>query len=572
MWRFLAIGLLLPLIAAADDWVEYKTGAFEVWTNAGSRDARIILNHLEQVRHVLGQAVKQGEITPVWPVRVLVMKDARAVAPAPARDTYISVLDSKSPVPREWMAQLVRILIEDGARRMPPDIEAGLIAFYSTTDVNGVRVTLGPPVPPAERNLAWARIHLLQTNPEYSGKIRVMLYNLQHGVDAAPAFRNAFGKTPQQIEQQAAAYLAAGQFATALGNAKPINAQRDFRPSYAAPNAAIALADLKLATKDAGARAAYEELASAAPAIASEGLGLLSAQPDERRKHLAASTGAGSKSARAWLEYARLLDGAERHEALMEAERLNPLWAESYVFRASYEKDPAKRLEALQTATKLAPRDAGLWMSLAEHCLAMENYGDAARAWAAAAQAATSDAERQQIRAARQSIEDQRIEWQAAERRKREEERERAMRELRQKAMADVRAAEARANAAAPPPPPDRIVVPMFEGPAPQGRVRGRIIRVECIPPVARLTVQAESGTVRLLAREPAKILVSGDPDPKFECKEQEEPRLAILEFYPNVDDRTGTTGDIASIDYIAEAQPSPDAPASHQRKKLGDQ
>jgi hypothetical protein len=572
MWRFLALGLLLPLIAAADDWVEYKTGAFEVWTNANQRDARIILNHLEQVRHVLGQTVKQDEIKPVWPVRVLVMRNARPLAPVPARDTYISVLDSRAPIPREWMAQLVRILIEDGARRMPPDIEAGLIAFYSTTDVNGVRVTLGVPVPPAERNLAWARIHLLQTDPEYSGKIRVMLYNLQHGVDAEPAFRNAFGKTPQQIEQQAAAHLAAGQFATALGNSKPINAQRDFRPSFAAPNAAIAMADLKLATKDAGARAAYEQLASAAPAVANEGLGLLAADPGERKERLAAATRDGSKSARAWLEYARLLDGAERHEALMEAQRLNPLWAEPYVFRASYEKDPEKRLEALQMATKLAPRDASLWRSLAEQCLAMEKYGDAARAWAAAAQAATSDEERQQIRAARQEIENRRLEWQAAERRRLEEERERAMRELREKAMAEIRAAEARANAAAPPLPPDLEIVPMFEGPAPEGRVRGRIIQVECIPPMARLTVQVESGTVRLLAREPAKILVSGDPNPKFECEQQAEPRLAVLEFYPNVDDKTGTTGDIASIEYLAEAQPSPDAPATPRRKKLGDQ
>ncbi len=571
MWRFLAVGLLLPLIAAADDWVEFKSGPFEVWTNADQRDAREVLNHLEQVRHVVGQAIKQGEIEPVWPVRVLVTKGTRPVAPVSARDTYIATLASKSPIPREWMAQLVRILIEDGAQRMPADIESGLIAFYSTTEVNGVIVTLGPPVPPAGRNLAWAKIHLLQTNPAYSGKLRVMLYNLQQGVDAVPAFQNAFDKTPQQIEKEAEAYLAAGQFGTAMGNSRPINPQRDFHPSYEAPDAAIALADLKYATKDAGARAAYEALMVPVPAVANEGLGLLDTNPDERRKHLAAATEAGSKSARAWLEYARLLDGAKRHEALMEAERLNAKWAEPYVFRASYEKDPAKRAQALETATKLAPRNAQLWRELGEQYISMENYGGAARAWSEAGQAATSDAERQQIIEARKSIEGRRLQWEADERARREAEREKEMRALREKAMAEVRAAEARANAAAPPAPPDRVIVPMFEGAAPQGRVRGRIIRVECIPPMARLTVQSESGTVRLLAREPSKILVSGDPNPKFECGGQQEPRLAVVEFFPKMDEKTGTTGDVASIDYIAERKPSADAPASHERRKLGD-
>jgi len=571
MWRFLAVGLLLPLMAAADDWVEFKSGPFEVWTDADRRGAREVLNHLEQVRHIVGQAVKQGEMRPVWPVRVLVTKGAQAAPPAAARDTYIAALDSKAPIPREWMAQLVRLLIEDDAQRMPADIEAGLVAFYSTTEVNGVVVTLGQPVPPAERDLAWAKIHLLQTNPAYSGKLRVMLYNLQQGVDAVPAFMNAFDKTPQQIEKEAVEYLAAGRFGTAMGNSRPINPQRDFHPSYEAPNPAVAFADLKYATKDGGAREAYEALMASVPAVANEGLGLLDTNADERRKHLAAATEAGSKSARAWLEYARLLDGAKRHEALMEAERLNPKWAEPYVFRASYEKDPAKRAQALETASKLAPRKAELWRELAEQYISMENYGGAARAWSEARQAATSDAERRQIVEARKSIEGRRLEWEAEERARREAEREKEMRELRAKAMAEVRAAEARANAAAPAPPPDRVIVPMFEGEAPQGRVRGRIIRVECIPPAARLTVQSESGTVRLLAREPSKILVSGDPDPKFDCSRKQEPRLAVIEFFPKMDEKTGTTGDVASIDYVVERKPSPDAPTSHERRKLGD-
>ncbi len=570
MWRFLAFALLLPFAAAADDWVEFKSGPFEVWTNAGS-EAREVLNHLEQVRHIVGTAVKQGEITTIWPIRIVLTQNAAPVPPAPARDTYTAALAPNAPIPREWVRQLVRIFIEDGARRMPPDIESGLIAFYSTMQVEGTRVTLGAPVPPAERDQAWAKIHLLQTTPEYSGKIRVLLYNLQQGVDPEPAFRNAFGKNPADIDKQAAAYLAAGQFGTWPGNSKPISAQRDFRPSYEAPVAAIALADLKLVTRAADARAAYEALLKTAPAVANEGLGLLATAPDARRKYLAAATEAGSKSARAWLEYARVAESpAKRREALAQAAKLNPNWAEPHVVRASMETDRLRKLQALEAAAKLAPRDSGLWRSLAEQYMAVDKYGDAARAWAAAANAATSDAERQSIRAARQSIEDKRLEWQAAERRRREEEREREMRLLREKALADVRAAEARANAAAPPPPPDRQTVPMFEGAKPEGRVRGRITRIECLPPMARLTVQTDSGSARLLARQPSKVIVFGEGQPKFDCGPVNPPRLAIIEFFPKPDNKTGTTGEIATIEYVAEAAPSPDAAPTRDRKKLG--
>ncbi len=571
MLRFLALALLLPAVAAADDWVEFKSGPFEVWTNAGNREAREVLNHLEQVRYVVGTALGNPELTTTWPIRVLVMKKAVPFAPALARDTYTAALPSNAPIPREWVHRLVRLLIEDGARRMPPEIESGLAAFYSTMQVEGTRITLGAPVPPAERDEAWARIHLLQTTPEYSGKIRVLLYNLQHGVDPGPAYRNAFGKDPGEIEKQAAAYLAAGKFGTWPGNSKPISAQRDFRPSYEAPPAAVGLADLKLVAHATDAAAAYEALLKTAPAVANEGLGLLATAPEGRRKYLAAAVEAGTKSARAYAEYARIVESpVKRREALAEAARLNPRWAEPHILRASLETDPLRKLQALQAAAKLAPRDSGVWRSLAEQYMALDKYADAARAWTAAANAATNDAERQSIRAARQSIEDKRLEWQAAERRRIQEEREREMKQLRDKSLSEVRAAEARANAAAPPPPPDRVIVPMFEGGAPQGRVRGNIIRIECMPPMARFTVRTEAGTVRLLGRDPAKILVSGG-EARFDCGPVDPPRLAVIEFFPKMDEKTGTTGEVAAIDYIAAPIASPDAGPTRERKKLGD-
>lgn len=573
MPRLFPLFVLAVLPALAEERVEFRTGPFQVWTNAGNDRARVTLNHLEQVRYIVGTALGNSELVPRWPVRVVLMRKAVPVAPVLARDAYIAALAPGSP-PASWVGALVRIFIDDGARRMPAEIEDGLVRFYSTMQVEGTRVTLGVPVAPGERNAAWAKVQLLQTSPEYSGKLRVLLYNLQQSADPAPAYRNAFGKTPAEIEKEAAAHLASGRFQTVMGNSKPVSPARDFRPSYEPPPAATALADLKLVQHAPDARAAYEALLKTAPAVAHEGLGLIALEAggkDDARRELQAAVDAGSKSARAHFELARLEESeAKRRAELDEAAKLNPAWPAPHAFRAEHETDPLRKLQALQAAAKLAPRDGALQRQLAEQYMAVNKYGDASRAWAAAEQAATSDTERAAMRDARRAIEDKRLEWQEAERKRREEERERDIRAVREKALADVRAAEARANRAAPPAPADRNVVPMFEGPAPQGRVRGRITRVDCIAPMAKLTVQTETVSVVLLAREPAKVVVFGDEKPKFDCGPQNPPRLAVVEYFPKEDKRTGTAGEVATIEYESAPKPSADAPPlPPERKKL---
>lgn len=573
MLRFCSVLLLAVLPAFADDWVEFRSGPFQVWSDAGNDRARATLNYLEQTRYIVGTALGNAELTPRWPVRVVLTRKATAAPPTLARDAYVAALAPGAPPPF-WAGALVRMLIQDGAKRIPPEIEDGLVRFYSTVQVEGTRVTLGVPVAQGERNAAWAKVHLLQTNPEYSGKLRVLLYNLQQSADPGPAYRNAFGKNPAEIEKEAAAHLSSGQFQTVMGNSKPISPARDFRPSYQAPPAATALADLKLVQRAPDAAKAYEALIQSNPAVAHEGLGLIALEAgrkDEARREFQAAADAGSESARAHFELARLAESeSTRRSELDRAIKLNPMWPDPHAFRAGIETDPLRRLQALQAAAKLAPRDATLHRQLAEQYMAVNKYGEASRAWAAAEHAATDDTERAAMRDARRAIEDKRLEWQAAERRRAEEERERDIRAVREKALADVRAAEARANRAAPAAPADRKVVPMFEGAAPQGRVRGRITRVECIAPMAKLTVQTDTVSVVLLAREPAKVVVFGEEAPRFDCGPQDPPRLAVVEYFPKEDRKTGTAGEVATIEYQSLPKPSEDAPPLPvERKKL---
>jgi len=109
----------------------------------------------------------------------------------------------------------------------PPPSESGLEDFYSTAQASGTKVTLGQPPPPAQRNLDWARITSSSVDPAYSGKLRVVLYNLQQGADPEPAFRNAIGKTPADLDRQVQAYLAAGNFQTIAIGGRALDPRSD---------------------------------------------------------------------------------------------------------------------------------------------------------------------------------------------------------------------------------------------------------------------------------------------------------------------------------------------------------
>ncbi len=550
--------LLIALAARADDrWIEIRSGPFHVLSNDGDRPARDALNQLEQVRHILGTVLGKPDLVTVWPIRVLVLKSGQPASPVLSRDSYIAALASNAPVPRVWMRECIRILIDSNARRMPAGIESGLAEFYSTSAVAGTKITLGQPPPPESRNPDWAKIHLLVVDPAYYGKLRVLLYNLQQGVDPAPAYRNAFGKTPDQIEKEAAAYLAAGKFETVLIGGRPLDPRRDFfpeKPEAVAPQAA--LADLK------PGRAAYEALLRSAPAIAHEGLGFVALRENrtgEARKEFAAAAEAGSKSARAWLELARL-DPEQAPAALAKASELNPAWAEPHVLLAGIETDPSRKLHQLKIASDLAPRSAARWRALAEFNMAHNRYPEAAKAWSAAQAAAADDAERAQMRDARLAIEQKRLDFEAAERKRIEEEKQRDLRRVKDAAMAAVRAAEERANRAAPPPPPGRKVVDWWEGPAPDAKTTGRLTQIDCIGRLMRVIVQGDDGKpVRLLIRDPGKVVVMNPAgEAAFSCGPQRPIRTVKVEYYAKNDAKSATVGEVATIEYLGSAAPEP--------------
>jgi tetratricopeptide (TPR) repeat protein len=555
MHRLIVLCGLAALAAPAQDrWIEFRSGPFEVWTNAGERPGRATLMRLEQFRHGLGQIVGEDELGTPLPVRVLVFRKQDPRTPGDTfltgRDRFAAILTADAPPSAALQRDLARLLLDSNTARMPADWERGLMDLFSTLDVTGIRITLGKP--PAQTNRDWARAHLLATRTEYYGRLRVILSNLRRGVPPDAAYRNAVGKGPAEIEREVDAHLAAGNFSTVPLSSRPMS-ERDFLLRQVSPEAArLALADLLLPD----ARAAYEAMVRDGVNVpeAHEGLGILAlreGRKDDALRHLAAATQADSRSARCWLEYGRLeSDSAKAVAALKKAAELNPKLAEPHFEMAQRETDPAKRVESLKKAAELAPRELPYWEALARIYLEQKDFSNAARAWTAAEQAAADDADRARMREARAAIEGQRLDHEAAERKRAAEEKERELARLKDEALAHVRELEARANTGTPESKPGETVVPWWDGPKPEGRVRGMLRQVDCIGKQARLVIDGEDGKqVRLLVSDASGIAISGGGQQVLGCGPL-KPRRVVVEYFPRPNSKLATAGEVATIEF----------------------
>lgn len=521
--RLLWLSLLIPAFLHAG-WTEYRSGPFNVMTDAGAREGRDVLAHFEQLRHVFGKLTGKEDAKSLWPIRIVAFrnpKDAAAYAGIPplalARDEYVASFPAGGVPPAVSKAAVQVFLDSNLAARMPAGLEQALATLLSTLQVKATRVTLGIPPPPAERTEAWARLHMLATRPEYSGRVRVLLFNLQQGGDPDPAYRNAFEKPAAALDQEAAAYLAAGKFEPVPFSSRPIDPEKEFHGRDLEDDEwKLRLADLLLAgpSRNAAARSACQavlNLNGSSPG-AHECLGLIALREGDRataKQELTAAAGEGNRSARAVFELALL--NRNDPSGLEKAAQMNPRWAEPYRVLAEGASNPQRKAQLLKTAAGLAPRDSSLWRSLAELYTAQNEYSEAARAWAAADRSAADDKERAAAIEARSALERGRQQHEDEERARAAAEEAKAVQKLKDELDARVHAAEAAANQANSSSPAPSKVVPWFEGPK-ADRVTGALRSVECLARgQARLHVQTSDGkTVVLLIRDPKQVVILG--------------------------------------------------------------
>ncbi len=556
--RFVWLLVLVPCLGFAESrWVQVRSGPYTLMSDAGVKPAKETLGKFEQFRNALGQLLGKPDLTVDPAIRILLFKtanerDAAQAAPllARGRDRYAIPLSADAPIPPAVLRDCTKLFLARNAGRMPPELESGIASFFSTIDSQGTRVTWGaaPPAP----DLDWARIHLLATTPEYYGRLHVLLFNLDKGIAADAAYRNALGKSPTQIEAEVKAHFAAHTFAASDAPSRALSAERDFTANAVDDDAVrLAIADLLTPASAAAYQAMLREKAHIAEV--NEGLALLALAKNDAtaaRTYLTNAIEAGSKNATALVAYARMeTDAVKSRDALQKAVKADPNSAEAEFLLGEKSSDSAEREQHWKRAVTLEPRNSAYWAALARLYLERKQFADAAKAWRSAEQSAADPAEREQMHTARMAIEEQRLDYEDAERRRIIEEKERDTKRLKAAALAELRVAEARVNGGKAPS-GQAPVTPWWDGPKPDAHAEGMLTQVDCIGKQLRLVMRTGGGKpLRLLIRDPAQVVFAGG-ETVLACGRLSAPRHAVVEYFARPNARLTTAGEVASIDF----------------------
>ena len=548
----LIASLCLAPALAADRWVRYTSGPFEVLTDAGEKAGQETMVRFEEFRHALGTVVGEQDLQTPQPIRILVFKNPKGwTSPAPiamGRDRYAIVLAEKAPVGPAIYSELTSLLLNSNTNRMPAAFEHGLVEFFSTFEVRGIHIVVG--APPPHPDLDWARIHMLVVAPEYFGKAHILLYNLRKGVDDDPAYRNAFGKSAAEFEALAKRHFSEGNFQTGTIDSLPMAASDFHERPISDTDMRLARADLLAGEQSA---AEYRSLLNEHLKIpeSNEGLGMLALRAhhnDEAHDYFAQAMEAGSNSARCYIEFARLeADDEKADKALLRAAGINPKLDEPFAMMAQRDTDPQKRLMHWKAAAQRDPRNASYWQALAECYLEDHNFTEAAKAWREGEQAAIDPAQRARMHQARMTVEAQRLDYEEAEKRRKAEEEARELAALKDAARAHVHELEARINGDSK---PATDAVPWSDFPHPSGKIVGNLKQVDCLGKQARLVIEGDDHkTLKLLVNDPGKIAISGSNQAQLGCGIQ-KPRHVTIEYFPKADARLATAGEVATIEF----------------------
>lgn len=538
MNRIAAILTLLPLLASGQKWTAFRADGITVYTNAGDNEARDALATLVQLRYTLSEKVGK-ELQPVWPITVVQRKGNASIGdPKLVRESYL-VTAPAAPLPPQTIEEITRLLLRENTSTMDPAIERGIARLYSTLQVRGPRVTIGDPPPERDRDLDWARMHLLFTDTRYSGSSRVLLSNMAKGIDADAAWRNTTGGLQRDFDKQAQAYLAAGQFGTAALNGKPFD-ERRIRGEAQEPDES-ALLEADLAGTVEAYRAVVTKFSESVPAKEALGVALAEAGKTAEAKPFLE----GAKGPRA-------LAALNTRESLEKAWRANLRWSRPHEQLAALEEKQSDKAQRYRKAAELSPRDVRLWQAAAEAFEAAELHPEAAKMWFAAERAAATGDEREKLREIRLAADRKRVDADEAERRRIEEEKQKELDRLKNEAAARIREAEAKANGGVSPAKPNSAAVEWWDGPKPDARASGSLLRVDCLRGgMLRLTVGPDAKSARqFLIRDPAQVVIIGSATAQLGCGIQKPVKAVTVEYLTKTDKALGTVGDVATVTF----------------------
>ena len=515
---FISIPVIGSAILAASawgaSWTEYTSGQYRIMSNGGDRAAKQKLAQLDQLRTTLGYYLGKDELSVIWPIEIVLFSNQREYAPhslpqplVEGPDSVIAAWTADMPLPHDLLRDIARQFIEANAGRMPQAIDQALCDLMATVDVAKKGMTIGTAPAAGElpelRMLAWAKVDMLATRPEYSGKLRVYLNNLQQGGEEELASRNALGLTPAEFNKRVADYLQEGNFSAVMPAGPPINPDRDF--------------DSKKLT-DADVKAMFA-------ALEAQGKDF----PEDSPR---------------WL----LMHG--KRDDLEQAAKANPKWAAPHAALAELHADPEGRAKEWALATSLEPRNAEYWMELAYAQEDGGKYDDAAKSWKLAERnSATAD---QQVRMhkERMSLEERRTRYTLEAKQHNKQVAADDLEQVRKAAEARIRAAEDAANKRNGSGKSSTPAVPWWSDQDGQ-KLSGSLTNVECLKSGSlRLTVQPEGGAiVKLMILDVNNLAVKGADRAQFSCGVQKPAKQINLVHDGMADAAQGTAGNVRTVE-----------------------
>ena len=443
---------LLSALCANAAWLRIASPNFELYTNAGERQGRLVLEQCEQVRMVFLQA--NGVKDDPLPVRLYLFASEGDYRPfrlsqftrgyyqsGPEKD-MIAILASGADTPRIASHEYVHIVLHHSSAQLPRWFEEGTAEFYSTLDVDDDRALIGRPISQHLEVLermawldagrlaafgreaddrtglfyaqSWALVHMLNLSAHWRQGLPQFAALLAAGTPAEEAFGKAFGRGLPAAISDLRDYIDGRNLPSIETAVKPVGSVSLRINPVKEPEADLARAELLIAIGKADeAEKIYQKLIREGRQTIENatGLGLLALARNDyaaARSHLQKAIDMGASDGRTFFEYAMLLreTGADRGEVthwLRRTVEASPNFAEAHALLANAAQREGRLTEAidhLKRAASILPRQSQFWHALA---LAYHQAGERELARSSARRAldaAATDAEREAAQAA----------------------------------------------------------------------------------------------------------------------------------------------------------------------------
>lgn len=584
LWPPLAIlcALGVSLAGATEgNWIRVRSRHFELLTNAGAGAGRAALGDFHKIDWVFRQLFGESKVEP-RPLRIYLFRSRRdflpyALSPSETAAGYylqredrdfIVIRDLEPAEARRAVYhEYAHLKVHEAGFDLPMWLDEGFAEFFSTAALERTSVRLGDPIPQHIEHLrrarlldletlmqlerdspeldrdqmrrtlyaqSWALAHMLLLDREYRQSLGRFLELASAGPTPEEWFRPAYNKSPGQVHRDLVAYLTRRALPrTVIANLKEAPALQVYeeRPSGFEAAAALASLHIQNGRPDLGVKLLQEHAGKTPDHSAiEEALGYAALAEDayaSAARHLDRAIALGTTSALVWFERAGLLrrSGAGPdavRAALQRAVGLNSGFAAAHEMLGNLELEAGNNAAAessLRRAAELEPWKAHRWQALVHACVQQRKFEAAREAAEQCRRAASSSAERAMAEATLQ---------------------------LAASGQAFAPAVMARER--------EPLVPDTWKNPPGNRRLAGLLLRVDCLKETARLVVQAGSGTVMLLVRDPGRVVLrnsAGGVTEEFRCGPQPR-RPVTVEYVEKHDAASKTAGEVTQIEFLA--------------------